>query len=233
VFNITANQQPVFSQSFPNIDFNPAPSAVAGNTSNVSNLTRPFTDLVTGANGSFAGLIPAQGHGYQAGAGSLYFFSAVFTGSLNVPAPGPVTFSFTSDDAFVFGVGRGATRVSGPQTNTPASTTFQGLPVMGGVNQRSAPAASSITVNFPAPGVYPYEVDYAKGGDQNLTLTMTANGAPIPPAALLTLSPSQGATQMLDTVESLNVAALGADGVALDNLPVTVTVTGVNPQPER
>ena len=77
-----------------------------------------------------------------------------------------------SNDAFVFGVGNGATATSGPQTNTPASTVFTGLPVMGGVNQRSAPASSSITVNFPAPGMYPYEVDYAKGGDKNLTLTM-------------------------------------------------------------
>jgi hypothetical protein len=54
---------------------------------------------------------------------------------------------------------------------------------MGGVNQRSAVASNSITVNFPAPGVYPYEVDYAKGGDKNITLTMLARGAPIPPAS--------------------------------------------------
>jgi hypothetical protein len=117
-------------------------------------------------------VLPAQGNAYQAGAGTLYYFSAVFTGSFSVPAVGPVTFTFTSDDAFVFGVGNAATPTSGPQTNTPATTPFTGLPVMGGVNQRSAPASSAITVNFPAPGVYPYEVDYAKGGDKNLTLTM-------------------------------------------------------------
>ena len=61
--------------------------------------------------------------------------------------------------------------MTGPQINTPASTVFTGPPVMGRVNQRS-PVADSITVNFPPPGVYPYEVDYAKGGEKNLTLTM-------------------------------------------------------------
>jgi hypothetical protein len=136
-----------------------------------------------------------------------------------------------SNDAFVFGVGNGATATSGPQTNTPASTVFTGLPVMGGVNQRSAPASSSITVNFPAPGMYPYEVDYAKGGDKNLTLTMLAGGAPIPPSVLLTLSPSQGSPLQVRQIEELNVSALATDGVAVGNLPVVVTVTGINQQP--
>jgi hypothetical protein len=143
-FDTPATAQPLFTQVFPNIDFN-----AAGVTSSVSNLTRPFTDIVTDLNGNFAGVLPAQGNNYQAGVGTLYSFSAVFTGSLNVPAAGPVTFAFSSDDAYVFGVGNGATATSGPQTNTPATTVFTGLPVMGGVNQRSAPASSSITVKLP------------------------------------------------------------------------------------
>jgi hypothetical protein len=63
--------------------------------------------------------------------------------------------------------------------------------------------------------VYRYEVDYAKGGDKNLTLTMLAGGAPIPPSALLTLSPNQLAPIQVEQVESLNVSAVGPDGVAL------------------
>jgi hypothetical protein len=107
VFDTLATAQPVFTETFPNIDFNPA-----GVTSSVSNLTRPFTDVVTDLNGNFAGVLPAQGNHYQAGVGTLYAFSAVFTGSLNVPAAGPVTFAFSSDDAYVFGVGNGATATS-------------------------------------------------------------------------------------------------------------------------
>ncbi len=67
-------------------------------------------------------------------------------------------------------MGNSASRVSGPQTGTPANSAFQGYPVMGGVNQRTAPATNTITVNFPAAGKYPFEVDYAKGGDSKLTL---------------------------------------------------------------
>jgi hypothetical protein len=46
VFNTPATAQPLFKQTFPNIEFNPA-----GVTSSVSNLTRPFTDVVTDSTG--------------------------------------------------------------------------------------------------------------------------------------------------------------------------------------
>ena len=47
-------------------------------------------------------------NGYIAGVSTLFNFSAIFTGTFNVPAAGPVTFNFTSDDAFIFGIGGGA-----------------------------------------------------------------------------------------------------------------------------
>jgi hypothetical protein len=141
-----------------------------------------------------------------------------------------VTFTFSSDDAFLFGVGNGATRVSGPQVSTPASTPFQNCPVMGGVNQRTAPASNAITVNFPSAGVYTYEVDYAKGGDNKLILTMLAGGAPIPAATLLTLTPNVVPSTAAGQVQSFNLAVADVNGVALSGLPVTVNVAGVNQQ---
>jgi len=54
----------------------------------------------------------------------------VFTGTLNVPSAGPVTFTITSDDGFILGVGNGATRVSGALTNTPGSTAFKSYAVL-------------------------------------------------------------------------------------------------------
>src|SRR5262249_52403954 len=57
VFNPPATQQPVFAQTFPGIDFNPAAGTVPGNTSGVTNLTRPFTEVMTDPNGNFAGTI--------------------------------------------------------------------------------------------------------------------------------------------------------------------------------
>ena len=77
-------------------------------------------------------------------------------------------------------------------------------------------------------GVYPYEVDYAKGGDKNLTLTMTAGGAPIPAAVLLTMTPSSVPSTTVDQPHQFVIAATDADGAALANMPVTVNVTGPN-----
>ncbi len=232
IFNTPFSQMPVFSQVFPAIDFNPAAGAVPGNTSGVTNLTRPLTDIVTGPGGSYLGTISAQG-GYAAGAGPLYNFSAVFTGSFSVPAAGAVTFTFSDDDAFIFSVGNSATRVSGPQTNTPANSTFNNYPVMGGVNQRTAPVSNNVTVNFPAAGLYPYEVDYAKGGDSHLTLTMLSGGVPILPATVLTLTPNTVPTSAGGQIQTFVVAAANGNGTVLPNTPVTVTVTGLNAQVQQ
>jgi len=223
-FNTPKTQQPVFTETFPNINFN----AAAGS---VSNLTRPFTDVETDPNGNALGTIVAQSTNYQAGVGTMYTFSAVFTGSLNVPTAGPQTFTFASDDAYIFAVGNNATSGGGPQTNTPAASAFKGYPVMGGVNRRSAVAQSTMTVNFPAAGVYPYEVDYAKGGDQNLTLSMLGgNGFPIPSAALLTLSPATVPSITQGQIQTLALQASDPDGVALANQAVSVSINGINPQ---
>jgi RHS repeat-associated protein len=230
IFNTLATQTPAFTQVFPAIDFDPAPGTVTGNTSTVANQTRPFTDIVTDRYGNFVGSIVAQGTDYQAGAGPMYAFSGVFTGVLNVPSAGSVTFSITSDDGFIFGIGNGATRVSGPQINTPAATPFNNYAVMGGVNQREDTAASTIVVNFPAAGAYPYELDYAKGGDKNLTLVMKANGSLIPASVLLTLTPSTVPTSAPGQIQQFVLTATDADGQALANLPVTFTISGENVQ---
>ena len=141
-----------------------------------------------------------------------------------------MTFTITSDDGFILGVGNGATRVSGTLTNTPAATAFKNYAVMGGVNQRSAPTPTTITVNFPTAGAYPYELDYAKGGDNKMTLTMQASAAPILAPVLLTLTPAAAPSITAGQVEQLTVTATDSSGVVLAYLPVTVNVTGVNAQ---
>jgi hypothetical protein len=108
---------------------------------------------------------------------------------LNVPSAGQRTFTVTSDDGFVLGI-QGAVRVSGPAVGTPAVTVFKSYAVMGGVNARQVPVAQNIVVNFPAAGSYAYELDYAKGGDTQMTLTVLADGAAIGSTALLSLSPT-------------------------------------------
>ena len=149
----------------------------------LAHATRPFTAVVSNAAGAYAGTIVAQGNNYHAGAGGHEQLQRGVHGALNVPAVGAFTFTFVSDDAFVFSVGGGATRVSGPQ-------------LVGGNNRRTAPAASAITVNFPEPGVYPYEVDFAKGADAKLALT------PLQPAPQLA-----GRAQMFTAMEAGDACA--------------------------
>lgn len=115
-----------------------------------------WTEITTDLNGNFTGTIVAQGNGFQAGVGTLNTFQAVFVGTLTIASPGNVVFNFYTDDSFILGIGNGATRVSGTNYNPPPSgrTPFENLPVMGANNRPTAPAAATITVNFPAAGTY-------------------------------------------------------------------------------
>jgi RHS repeat-associated protein len=169
-FDTLSNAQAVFSQTFDSVDFNPATGTVPGAPNSIDVTTRPFTAVATDTNGNFTGSVVAQGNGLQAGVGSLATFQAEFTGTFTVAAAGRVTFNFTNADGFVFGIGNGASRVSGTLVDPPTngSTTFNGYPVMGSFNTVTAPVANAITVNFPGAGTYPYELDYAASNQTGL-----------------------------------------------------------------
>ena len=89
VFNTPATAQPLFTQTFPNIDFNPAPGAVP-NKRPGSRIYATLHRVVTDLNGNFAGVLPAQGNNYHAGARNSVFVQRRITGTFNVPAPGPL-----------------------------------------------------------------------------------------------------------------------------------------------
>jgi hypothetical protein len=178
-FTATSSQQPAFSQTFPTINFNPPSGAVPGAPGSIGVNTRPMVDVTTDLNGNYTGSIVAQGNGYAAGT-SLDPFNAVFTGENIVTSTLDVTFNFYSDDGFIFGVGNGATRVSGVLLNPPASglTPFESLSVVGSYNTNSSPTANAVTVHFPGAGTYTYEIDYSEccGGQLALTVTTSTNG---------------------------------------------------------
>jgi RHS repeat-associated protein len=229
-FDTLPTATPAFSQFFPTIDFN-AGSAVPGN--NVANGgTRPFTDVVTDVNGNFAGTIVAQGNGYQAGVGALGTFQAVFTSAITVPSAGNVTFNFFTDDGFIFGVGGGATRVSGPMVGVPASglTPFTNLTVVGSYNVPTAPAGNVVVVNFPAPGTYNYEVDYSEccGGSLVLTMATGQNSTGVPPTGAVTLSPTNPASLTAGQNQSFTTTVVDASGAAVQSSTVNLVVTGAN-----
>ena len=240
-FTANPSMTPSFSEGFPTIDFNPPSGTVPGNTSGVNEFTRPITDVTTDLNGNFTGTIPAQGNGYQAGVGTLNTFDAVFTGAFTVAAAGQVTYNFYTDDGFILGIGSDAagdqpTRVGGANTNPPPNglTPFENFAVMGAYNVPTSPAGNQITVNFPAPGTYPYELDYSEccGGQLAVTVaTTTATGTQgVPPTGSLTLSPNTVATQAAGVQQTFTVLASYASGAAIPNLPVTLTIVGANAQ---
>jgi RHS repeat-associated protein len=177
-FDIGRGSTPVFGQTFPDILFNATASSVPHDISNVSNFTRPFTDLTVDVNGNYNGQVVAQdpaGSGQQAGAGSLINFYGEFTGNFIVNQPGDLTFRILHDDGYIIGVGNGATRVNGDlEGSPPATTPFNGYGVVAAWNTGSSGSSSSglATIHFPAAGTYPYELDYTECGAGALFLNL-------------------------------------------------------------
>jgi len=155
-FDTPAGTPPFFSEHFSTINFG----------------GRPFTGY-----GAAAGIPSriAASETTAAGLGTLNHFNAVFTGSFQVRKAGAVTFTFLIDDAFDFGIGGGASRVSGALSNPPRDglTALDRLPVIGAFNQGHLEATTQVTVRFPHPGVFPYEIDYSEcmAGQEALRIT--------------------------------------------------------------
>ena len=230
-FDTPPDAQPVFQQTFPVINFNPPAGTVPGNTSAVNVESRPFTDVTTDLNGNFTGTIVAQGNGYQAGVGSMYTFQVALFGSYTVASAGQVVFNFYDDDGFDFGIGNGATRVSGSNLDMPAYTTFAQYPSMGAYDVATAPVGNQVIVNFPAAGTYPYEVDYSECCGGQLVLTMTSgatNPTGIPPTGSLTLTPNTVQPLPVGGSQAFNVFASDASGAPVPNVSVGLEVTGAD-----
>jgi RHS repeat-associated protein len=230
-FDTPATATPVFTQSFPTINFDPPAGTIPGNNSGIGVNTRPFVDVTTDLNGNFTGTIVAQGNGLQAGVGSLFAFQAVFTSTFTVASAGDVVLTFFADDGFILGIGGGATRVGGIFFNAPGFTPFENLPVMGGFNTPTAPVANSIVVHFPAPGSYPYELDYSECCGGLLALTMTvgqSNFRGVPPTGSLTISPNDPPTLPAGQTQTFTVQALDASGLAVPNVGVALIINGAN-----
>lgn len=233
---LTPTSTPVFTMAFPNIDFDPPAGTIPGNTSGVDINTRPFTNITTDINGNFTGTIVAQGNGYQAGVGQLSSFQAEFTGTFVVAHAGNVTVKFFTDDGIFFGVGGGATYVSGVMVNPPPSgkTVFESLPLMAAYNNNTnPPLATTVVFNVPAPGTYPFEIDYEECCAGSLALNMTigqSTSSGLPPAGQLSITPLNPSSIPTGQTETLTVKAVDAAGQSVAGLGVALLINGVNTQ---
>jgi YD repeat-containing protein len=230
--------QLAFQQQFPSLNFNPESGTVPGNTSGVNTFTRPLTNITTDQNGNYTGTIVAQGNGYTAGNGPLYGLKAVFTATFTVANAGQTTLNVISDDGFLLGVGNGATRVSGPMVSAPSSgvSPFGNYPLMAAYNQATGPYSSVIVINFPAPGTYPYELDYFEccAGELSVVMTtrvITPQGpitANIPPSGTLTLTPTTPSSLATGQSQTFTVLVMDASGAVVSNASIALNVSGAN-----
>lgn len=170
-----------FSQTFPDIAFNPPVGSVTGDRSGVSPTTHPFTDITTDVAGDANGTLPAAGNGLQAGVGALSSFDAVLTTTLHVAQAGDVSYAIESSDGFLLGVGNGASRVSGDFVNppSPSQSPFDSYPLVAAYDQ---PAGNTVlshpfTIHFPAAGDYPIELDYFSVGSPQISLVFSPSVA--------------------------------------------------------
>jgi RHS repeat-associated protein len=239
-FDISPTATPAFTQEFPSINFNPPAGAIPGNPG-IGVSTHPFTDVTLDQNGNYAGTIVAEGNGYQAGTvgGPLGPFQAVFTGSYIVPREVDAYITVYVDNIFMLGIGGGATQLSGALNGAPAVTPFEQLPMMGASPTTNPIGGFTMTVHFPGPGTYPYELDYGEccgfGGVDTLSLMMMA-GVPNPnglapgisPAGSLTLSPSSLQPLPVGGQQTFTVVAKDAAGNPVSNLSVGLVVNGAD-----
>lgn len=116
-------------------------------------------------------------------------YQLIILGSMNFPGAGQYTFTIKHHDGMIWGMGGGATLVSGtndnpltgtgyPQTLTPANA----YPVFGGTNRGLSGgqvSTDTFTFNIPAAGNYPVEIDEAYWYHSGQILEVTCNGKQI------------------------------------------------------
>ncbi|NJL54748.1 hypothetical protein HC928_05810 [bacterium] len=260
-FKARRGDTPVLEMAFPSINFNP-PIYQGGCRASVyqnpgpHECTQPFTHLLTDLAAASLGTLPVVGNGYHIGlidptknnSKDRYgaFFDAVFTGNLIITEAGDQTIWFETDDGFIFSVGpdqfgNQPTRVAGKWINiTDEPSYFEGFRVMGGHDDDFPPTRASITINFPAPGIYPYELNYTQWNTDRMTLTMNdvqpyrpgaggSDESALAPAGTLHLSSAAGAPQPVDTAVSVTVTAIDASNTPQAGLTVALSVRGANP----
>ena len=101
----------------------------------------------------------------------------VILANIEVPVAGNVSFSINHHDGMFWGIGGGATLVSG-FTNNPegqTKTAVQGYPIMGGSNVTGT-NEDYFVINCPTPGVYPVEINFCYWYHSGLQFSMLCNG---------------------------------------------------------
>lgn len=108
-------------------------------------------------------------------------YQLIILATLSVPVAGQYTFTIPHHDGMMWGIGNGATLVTGTSDNPigQTATAAEGYPVFGGTNRGLEGGGlwtDTFTVNFPTAGQYPVEIDYAYWYHSGQTLNVKCNG---------------------------------------------------------
>jgi len=151
--------------------------------------TVPVQWSTLNSSGSTIGSVPLfdpalESDGYQD-------FNACITGSLWVPQGGTYSIQIQNKDQIMFGIGGGATSTGGLVYGSAgqAITVVDGLPLLfvSTPNGEGGAVTNTISVTFPAAGIYPFEIDwdYWYHSGRSLIVEM----APTPGAGVATIPP--------------------------------------------
>ena len=151
--------------------------------------TVPVQWSTLNSSGSTIGSVPLfdpalESDGYQD-------FNACITGSLWVPQGGTYSIQIQNKDQIMFGIGGGATSTGGQVygSSGQAITVVDGLPLLfvSTPNGEGGAVTNTISVTFPAAGIYPFEIDwdYWYHSGRSLIVEM----APTPGAGVATIPP--------------------------------------------
>jgi hypothetical protein len=151
--------------------------------------TVPVQWSTLNSSGSTIGSVPLfdpalESDGYQD-------FNACITGSLWVPQGGTYSIQIQNKDQIMFGVGGGATSTGGLVYGAAGQsiTVVDGLPLLfvSTPNGEGGAVTNTISVTFPAAGIYPFEIDwdYWYHSGRSLIVEM----APTPGAGVATIPP--------------------------------------------
>jgi hypothetical protein len=174
VFNTAAGTIPAFTQTLSSLIYNISGPVYGMPRFLDGDRTRPMFAVMLDSNAASQGVQSITGNGYSAGVSPLKHFNAVFTGSFIVKQACTIDFGVWGDDGYVFGIGGGATRISGNYTNAPVQMPFTGVPVMGARNIDGQAGFDDIIVSFPAAGLYPFEINYSEGGGDHYVFICVA-----------------------------------------------------------
>jgi hypothetical protein len=107
-------------------------------------------------------------------------YQLIIDGSINISVAGTYTFTVQHHDGMFWGMGGGATLVSGPNNNPQGQTqtAAHGYPTFGGTNL-SGTNTDTFTVNFPTAGIYPFEFNYDYWYHSGQIFQVNCNGLPL------------------------------------------------------